>query len=505
MADLKQDRIINIDPSRIRGPRDRMPQYCVGAGRANEGLRADWQDQLREAKKACGFRYIRMHALFHDDMGVCLRNADGSLSFSWQYIDKLYDFLLSIDVKPFVELSFTPWALASNDKTIFWWKGNVSVPASLEDWKSLVHAFVQHVTERYGLAEVSQWYFECWNEPDLDGFFTGTQEDYFHLYTATTEAVKSVSPAYRCGGPATSGCMWIKDFLDYCDQSKTALDFIATHTYGVTQGALDEFGNSGTVLAPERDSIARDAIRVRKIIEASAFPKLELHFTEWSSSYTPSDPFHDTWQSPAWILERLKQSQGYIDSMSYWVFTDIFEEAGPRFTPFHGGFGLMNLQGIKKAAWYAWAWHNALGPLELDQEDSEAWVCKDDDGGLQILLWDYQYSHPGSDEITNQVFYAQDLPPQKSSSLRLQFHNLENRPYGLSVYRCGYKKNDPYTFWIAMGKPAQLTRTQQAYLEEVSDGRPSSQEILKPGADGACVLDLLVEENEVCFIRLQAL
>ena len=154
-------RLVSADLQLTNGPLDTLFKFCVGAGRANEGLRADWQRQLTYAHRECGFQYIRMHGLFCDDMGVY--RDYGKPEYNWQYIDQLYDFLQSIGMKPFVELGFMPGGLASGAKTIFWWHGNVTPPKDMQKWAGFIHAFVLHLRERYGDAEVRTWYFEVWN------------------------------------------------------------------------------------------------------------------------------------------------------------------------------------------------------------------------------------------------------------------------------------------------------------------------------------------------------
>ena len=284
-------RRISADLRQTNGPLDTMFKLCVGAGRANEGLRADWQRQLTYAHRECGFEYIRMHGLFDDDMGV-YREDNGIPQYNWQYIDELYDFLHGIGMKPFVELGFMPNALASGSKTIFWYRGNVTPPKDMTKWANFMRAFVTHLQERYGDAEVRTWYFEVWNEPNLmGGFWAGTQQQYFDFYAATARAIKSVSPDYRVGGPATAGAAWVPEFIHFCDTNHAPVDFISTHTYGVESGYLDEHGDTGTVLSQNPNSIIGDVKRVRQQIAGSPMPKLELHFTEWSSSYTESDRF----------------------------------------------------------------------------------------------------------------------------------------------------------------------------------------------------------------------
>ena len=215
-------RTIAVDVGRVKGPHDKAFRLCVGAGRANEGLRADWQEQLATVQRECGFRYVRFHGLLHDDMGVYQETRDGKPVYNWQYVDALYDAILRAGVKPFVELGFMPGALASGTKTIFWWKGNVTPPKSYEKWEALIEALTRHFEERYGRDEVATWYFEVWNEPNLDYFWTGTQADYFELYARSVRAIKRVSPDYRVGGPATAGAAWAPEFLRYCAEQRPA-------------------------------------------------------------------------------------------------------------------------------------------------------------------------------------------------------------------------------------------------------------------------------------------
>ncbi|HAK90385.1 MAG TPA: glycoside hydrolase, partial [Massilia timonae] len=220
---LAQQRNIDVDVTQVQGKLDRMFNLSVGAGRANEGLRADWQQQLAEIRRDAGFRYIRFHGLLTDDMGVYKIDAQGKEQYNFQYIDALFDYLLSIGIKPFVELGFMPNAMASGTKTIFWWRGNVTPPRDYGQWERLIEALTRHWTERYGKEEVASWYFEVWNEPNLDGFWAGTQDEYFRLYAHAARAIKRVDSSYRVGGPATAGAAWIPEMIAYADQNKVPL------------------------------------------------------------------------------------------------------------------------------------------------------------------------------------------------------------------------------------------------------------------------------------------
>jgi len=499
---IAQERSISLDYNKTNGPFNTMFKECVGAGRANEGLRADWQQQLAYVKKTCDFKYIRMHGLLTDDMAVYKEDRKGNPEYNFQYIDVLYDYLQSIGMKPFVELGFMPSALASGPQTIFWWKGNVTPPKDYNKWADLIKNLVIHFTKRYGAEEVKTWYFEVWNEPNLSpGFWAGTQEEYFKLYEYAAKAIKSVNTEYRVGGPATAGAAWVPETINFCSKNNIPLDFISTHSYGVKQGYLDEYGNSGTVLSKDPMSVSGDVLNSRKQIENSAMPKLELHYTEWSSSYTPSDPIHDSYHEAAYVLEKIKQVGNSSNSMSYWVFTDIFEEAGPRFTPFHGGFGMLNLQGIAKPAFYAYEYLNKLGNTELTDTDSRSWACKDTKGNVQVLLWDFTNTHPG-DSVNNQVYYVRNLPAKSKGKIKVNISDVPEGNYALEIYKVGYHVNDAYTTYLEMGKPNQLTNPQVNEIRKSNDGSPVSTEIVKINANEGFTKELDLRENDVLLLNL---
>ena len=494
------DRIIKVDYNKTAGKLNTMFKECIGAGRANEGLRADWQQQLILAKKECDFKYIRMHGLLTDDMAVYKEDNKGNPEYNYQYVDALYDFLLSIKMKPFVELGFMPSALASGNETIFWWKGNVTPPKDYKKWEDLIRNLAQHFTERYGADEVKTWYFEVWNEPNLSpGFWTGNQAEYFKLYDYTARAIKSVNPAYKVGGPATAGAAWVPETIEFAAKNNVPLDFISTHAYGVGQGFLDEFGGSGTVLSKDASSVSGEVINSRQQISSSAKPNLELHYTEWSSSYTPADPIHDSYHSAAYILQKLKQVGNAANSMSYWVFTDIFEEPGPRFTPFHGGFGLLNTQGIKKPAYFSYSFLNKLGETELQNTDTSSWATKNAKGNVQVLFWDFTYTLP--DATNNQQYYIKDLPSKPKGSVKIEVAGLQKGNYTLEIYKVGYKVNDVFTDYLGMNKPNQLTKQQVNTLKEKNNGAPISTETVKVDANGIYKKDFKINENDVLLLN----
>lgn len=501
-----QQRTISVDVNKVKGQLSESHLYCIGAGRANEGLRADWQAQLKEVQNKIGFKYIRFHGILEDDMGVYFEDHAGNPIYNWQYVDKLYDFLLSVNMKPIVELSFMPTALASEDKTVFWWKGNVTPPKDYNKWSDLITAFVAHLEERYGKDEVKTWLFEVWNEPDHRSFFKPNEiewpnkiDAYMKLYGETAKAIKKVSDYYKVGGPATSGANWVSEFIQSCADNNYPVDFVSTHEYGVEGDGLDEFGTKKIILISDLNFVPNKVAISRDKITSSPRPNLPLHFTEWNTSYSPLDLIHDTYFNAPFILNVLKKTEKNATSMSYWTFTDIFEEKGPPHTPFHGGFGLINLQDIKKPSYYAYEFLSSLGKNELETNDESAMVCKDDQGNVQALFWnltnvDYQGKH-------NKEYFSKIIPSYSVGEVTLNVNNLKIGKYKVSVHQTGYLVNDPYTKYMQMGSPSQITKAQEKELKEASANKPVEESIVEI-TDGKFSKTINIRENDVFFITV---
>ena len=500
-------RAITADWQKVKGERADVFRQCIGAGRAAEGLRADWQQQLKMCRQEIGFKYIRFHGLLHDEMGIYTETKDGQPRHNWQYIDQLFDALLGMGVRPFVEISFMPSDLASGDKTIFWWRANVTPPTSYERWDNLIKDLVRHWTERYGADEVRQWYFEIWNEADYPAFFgprdpDRRREEYFEMYAHTAADVKSVDAAYRVGGPAGSTTDWVRPLIDLSVSNRVPLDFISFHSYGLGDGpgGLDEYGEQLHYLSSNLVSTAETVIRQRRAIDASARPGLPIHVTEWSASYSPRDPVHDSYFSAPYILEQLKHTEHGVASMSYWVFTDIFEEAGPPVTPFQGGFGLLTFQGIKKPAYFAYRFLSRLGPTELANSDPASWICRDERGGAQILLWDL--TRLADVRTPNQAIFRKLIPAKSKGNVRVNLSNVPPGIYQLTLWHVGFQKNDAYSAYLKMGAPAQLTLAQERELRDASSGKPEFERQVEIGADGRFEETLPLRENDVLLLTL---
>ncbi len=503
---------------------------CVGAGRAAEALRADWQAHFREAVDVLGVRYVRFHGIFHDDMFVYRVSDGGGFGppeplpepvITFAYVDKVIDAILDAGARPFVELGFMPRALATQTETLFWWKAHCSPPNDMAAWAGLVTATVEHWIERYGIDEVRRWPFEVWNEPNLvPHFWTGTRTQYFELYEATARAIKAVDPSLRVGGPSTSVFVpddryagethdvslevataeapdpdaldwkpvWLHEFVAWCAERDVPVDFLTTHLYPTDYA----FGADGKGRPIQRHVDAtRDDLRVvRDLIAASPFPDAELHITEWSSSPSSRDAIHDTLYAAAYITRALLEAADLADSVSYWTFTDVFEEGGGGVGPFHGGFGLVNEQGIHKPTFHAMEMLGRLGDRLLLKAPHGVVTQASDDGRLAAVFFNYP-DDMGTRAVGSLVGYPATRHLAEVGPARRVQHTVAGLTPGarFAVEVLDGEHGDVAEAWYAMGSPLNLTRAQEAELRAVANDL--HREVLT--ASDAGVLEIDVE------------
>lgn len=501
IASASQVRTIDVDLRRPTVARNEMWRFSVGSDRAKIFLRDEHQRDLVAMQKEIGFRYLRCHGLFNEEMKVVSRHPDGSLRFDWTNVDAFIEQLRKAKLKPFFELGFMPEPLASGRQTIFYWRGNVTPPARMDEWAQLVGEFAKHLLAKYGRREVRQWYFEIWNEPNLDGFWTGGKEGYLELYAASARALKKVDAKLRVGGPATAGMGWIPELLDYGRVNAVPIDFVASHSYAATQGFLDEKGKGGgTILVTTPGTLVDEFTRARHDIQKSTYPKIPLFITEWGPSYSPRDPIHDSYVCAPFLLEKVRQCEGIVDGMSYWAFSDQFEEPGPPNTPFHGGFGLMNVDGLPKPAFFAYSMLAKLYSAEIPVYQRRVVATKQGDG-LRILLWDYS---PPKADAPNDPFYRRDLPATDLGATTINFRNLANGIYRVRRSGTGYRRNDVYGAYLNMKeiKPQGAHLPEEALSQLRASFLPPERLPNLIVRDGKATLSLPMRTNDVWLLEL---
>lgn len=391
---------------------NRIWNFGVNTCHAKLWERSDFVSHLAKEHRDLGFQYIRCHGILNDDMGVV--RADGSFDFDGVF--KMVDAVLKAGYMPFMELSSMPSRLASGENSICFYKFRTDPPKEWSRWFDLIHELMLALTRRYGCDNVKKWYFEVWNEPDIS-FWNGTQEEYFKLYDLSRKAIKAVCREYRVGGPATSKTAWLPDFCSHVSRPSAddpeegiRCDFVSSHAYPSDAAFLN--GANGDVLLEEASVMRTLFAKARKVIDAVLSPEIPLICGEWNSSAGPLAFNHDECGNGPFVCKVMTELSEICAGSMYWNATDIYEECNFHYQPFHGGYGLINVNGLYKAAGHAFRFLNQLAGRKVYSEfehRSEEFgaVAALDGKTLHALVWNYR--RPNA-ETRNLSFQISGLP-----------------------------------------------------------------------------------------------
>jgi xylan 1,4-beta-xylosidase len=456
---------VEIDAAAPSHPFPHFWEKMFGSGRAVLSLRESYRHDLRETQRITGFEYIRFHAIFHDEIGLYDEDKDGKPVYNFSYVDQIYDGLLENKVRPFIELSFMPQKLTSdsNAKHAFWYKQNVAPPKDWGKWEQLVETFTRHLVERYGEDEVAQWYFEVWNEPNLD-FWVGNPKDttYFELYDHAARAVKRVSSKLRVGGPATAQAAWADRFLAHCKDKKVPVDF----------GTQEKISRN--------QMVCRAVKKVHEQIAASAYPALPLIWSEYNAGYDNNPAVTDSAYMGPYLADTIRQCDGLTTMMSYWDFSDVFEEQGVVKTPFYGGFGLLAEDSIPKAAFNDFALLHRLGDARLDVESDSALVTRRKDGSLAVAVWNLFLPEEGGSPKTFTLHFS---GVKASKPVRITIVDKEH--------------GSPLPEYEKMGSPQFPSRQQIETLRRAAAMPAAQEQVLKNGE-----LKLILQPHSLALIEV---
>ena len=471
---------ITIDATAPARPFPHYWEQMFGSGRAILSLRDSYRRDLKAVHQITDFQYVRFHGILLDDVGVYDEDKHGQPVYNFSYVDQIYDGILAAGVKPFVELSFMPYKLAAQQHLqSFWYHPNVSPPKDYAIWDDMITKLVKHLVERYGIEEVSSWYFEVWNEPNLD-FWTGAprQKTYFELYDHTARDIKAVSPKLRVGGPATAQAAWVGDMIKHADQAHVPLDFVSTHVYG-NDSASDVFHTDENITRDQM--VCRAVKKVHEEIRSSPRPDMPLIWSEYNAAYDNEVAVTDSIYMGPWLATTIAQCDGLTEMMSLWTFSDVFEEQGVVKTPFYGGFGLIAAGNIPKSSFYAMQLLHQLGDQRIENNSSNVLVTKASDRSLVVAVWNL--ANPGS--------------TGEPKTVKLQFKGM--RPGAkATVEYVDEDHGNTLAAWQKMGSPRYPTQAQTQELRDQARTVAPQNETL---TDGAITLRLSVNGLAVLQVR----
>lgn len=453
----------------------------VGIARAKDLLYGDVQEMLRQLQRDVGFKYLRFHGILSDDMLVCQRGKDGQLQFNFTLVDKVLDFVLSVGLKPLIQFSFMPKALAEDpNHTVFANPVVISMPAHIEEWNQLVFQFLTHIRSRYGQQEVRSWLYSVWNEPDTsrEMFGFADRNDFFTLYQDTWRVVKSFDEELVFGSPSLfpateDSYQWLREYLRFARECGCAPQFLDVHYYS------DNFQNlphhAASFSSPARfnkdpDHFSKFLDHLLRFTAEENFSDLPLYITEWNLTVSHRNLINDTCFKATHLAKNFLENYDRVQAVGYWALTDFLDELFPASVLFHGGMGLFTTNGIKKPAYHAMAMMAKMGD-ELLEAGEGYFITRRAGDNLAVILYNYEHCNPLLvDEGLGLTPTSRDgvFPNRSSLDVSLTLNNLPAAAYRVRETILNQAHGSCFDQWVNMGAEDDLGPTEMEWLRRNS-------------------------------------
>ncbi len=453
----------------------------LNIGYARDGLSAPVQEQIRRAQEEIGYEYIRFHGILDSDMHVYWEDENGKPYFHFTYVNMLFDFILSLGLKPYVELSFMPSQLAREQTRIFDRSSVFSGCIALDKWRNLIRAVVQNFIDRYGREEVLQWRFTTISRSYMH-LGCILPEDYDALYENCYRGVKSVDSELSFGGP---GCFayliqeanGFSQFFDLARERDCIPDFITMQCHPHDQSAEDGLFMSYTynqqsapaVLSDDDDFLLHSMQKLKALLKEYGMEDKEIFIEECTSTLWQRDLSGDTCYKASWLAKNVCDNED-MAVFGYWLLTDFMEERARLESVYHGGYGMFTYNGIPKASYYSMVLLGQLGNEIVAK--GENWMLTRKGEEYQMILFNcsryssiyrYRYQRLENPEDAYSVF-------EQGEKLHFRFC-LEHLPEGnylIEQTKISREQGSSFDQWLELGAPPCPDVKSVAYLKKYS-------------------------------------
>ena len=415
--------------------------------RAVDFLSIHHRNLIEDLLKEIPFKYVKFHGILDDTMHVVKKRGD-KYTFSFLYVDMVLDYIVSLGIKPLIQLSYMPLCLAENNNS--YENGmNISLPKNDGIYLSLIEEFTNHIINRYGKHEVESWPFTFWNAPDTSEHAYGFKDinKFFDLYKKIYQTVKNIDSKIEFGSPsllplADEMIKFDRHFLTLARDNGVYPDFLIVHYFS------NDFNNYFNRINKEQFSTDPDTFS--KFIDFIKNPNFysgkKIFLTEFNFTTSHRNLLSDTVFSSAYIVKNIIENLDRLDSFGHWYLSDLIDETQLPENMLHGGLGFYTLNGIKKPSFYAYKFLSKLGK-EILLKDKGLIVTKEQNK-IIILLYNYEHFSNlyASGDYFELSYHNRYVPFAENKNLvfNISINNINNKSYELKETLLGKSSGSVY-------------------------------------------------------------
>jgi xylan 1,4-beta-xylosidase len=449
----------------------------LNGGPAKNALLAPVQNVIQRCQKEIGFEYIRFRGLFNDEMGVYRPEDRGGNVLDFTNLDMLVDFVLSVNLKPYVEF------------------GGNSFGLDITQWQFLIKSLINHWIQRYGYEKTCSWKYSFFSADELDAAFF---ETYMNRISDTYKIFKKLLPKAAFGAPGLDLCLlknpggneW-GSFLDFCAANECMPDFINIGCFRYSE------------TAPENDNYLRDkAGKLRDLLKRRGFKKVPLWLVEWNCGIPEGDLRYDTCFQAAFLAHNVLSNYKTFDALCYLTLSDYHASRSNGRRLFGGGGGLFTANGIPKCGYHALNILSMTGDVTLDAGVNYMATKKNN----VIYILACHYCRCENTAASSAVIGADPYRGFKQNSgpgFHFVLENLENGKYEIETFSVSPSQGSVFDAWKAIGAPAYLRPRSVEILKSISE--PLFDIRYEEINNNRMILDMRLEPHELRAVSVRQL
>lgn len=475
----------------------------VNGGSAVALLRSGSQKKIEGLRVDFRFKYIRCWSLFSKEMNINPLDDNGQYNFV--KLDELFDFIISSDMKPFIDLDEKEKQVHKENTYSALYDEKIIFDTPLQ-WSRLFEAMMRHWVKRYGIDEVSQWKIEVWYDGiKIRGMDPMT--NYFTVFSITHNIVKKYVSELQIGG-----CGYWEDFsLRYSERRKCFWrewtknapkpDFVSFISY-----AYEDEPDTNTYTRKSTDSefLLHSIDRIKEELKLSGWEDIEVIVSEWDLTVSDRNFLNDSCFKAAYIVKNMIDTVNKLNVIGYYNAMDLTSEYYNTKGVLYGGNGLLSKDGISKPSAYAIRFLNKLYPFVCDRGENYI-VTRNRRGRYGIIchnmkpLNHYYYNNPENYIAKEDVWKCFD--DTSDLELEIVLKGVENTEYRIRTEQVNNQNGSVLDSWREMQYYEELKKDDIQYLKSVSVPKLSIE--FQRTMEYELFLKIRLKANEIVFIRIE--
>lgn len=476
-------REVELSAKTVRKKIKKTWQKMINLSYAEDILDTDMQEHIRLVQSEIGFKYGRIWGILSSEM---LYEGNGINDFNFDKIDQILDFLMEVNLVPFLELTPKPKVIhKSVDEDIFFQPYSQKERTD-EEWYNMLSKFIKHCINRYGSNVVESWYFEVskldtnisityWFDGNRDLSEPYHQESamkkYINFYKRIYLLIKQIVPKAKLGGnfySVDTDDETVAIVANKFEEKKISYDFLSYVMF--PQNYFDKTSSKNNEILNKKDFLFDMVQELSSKRKDTIFEKTPIIISEWNLTISNRNYINDSLFKNLYLLENHLFMDDKVEMIGYWMLSDVFGKSYDSHHILNGMTGLISKNGVCKPSYYGYKYLSKIGS-ELLQSDKNFIFSRSKEKSFQLLCYnkaELSHNYFMTEEYTKAIDHYLWFNPQPDIKIKYDITDIPNGMYRIKRYELSKKQGSIYDNWLSLGAIKDLRKDELLYLNQIS-------------------------------------